>query len=93
MQVQEWVLKWRRKSSLTEMMVMSTPHYQSWLGQLYCRQLNLQNVTVGKHLLPAVEYFLQVLLQVVAGTGVGMAAKREMVLEIHLLLQAVVGKD
>jgi len=50
-------------------------------------------VTVGKHLLPAVDYFLQVLLQVVAGMGVGMAAKREMVLEIHLLLQAVVGKD
>jgi len=53
----------------------------------------LQNVTVGKHLLPAVDYFLQVLLQVVAGMGVGMAAKREMVPEIHLLLQAVVGKD
>lgn len=56
-------------------------------------QTYLQNVTVGKHLLPAVDYFLQVLLQVVAGTDVGMAAKREMVPEIHLLLQAVVGKD
>jgi hypothetical protein len=50
-------------------------------------------VTVGKYLLPAVDYYLQVLLQVVAGTGVGMAAKREMVPEIHLLLQTVVGKD
>jgi hypothetical protein len=53
----------------------------------------LQNVSVGEHLLPAVDYFLQVLLQVVAGMGVGMAAKREMVPEIHLPLQAVVGKD
>lgn len=50
-------------------------------------------MTVGKRLLPAVDYFLQVLQQVAAGTGAGMAAKREMVQEIHLPLQAVVGKD
>jgi hypothetical protein len=50
-------------------------------------------VAVGKYLLPAVDYFLQVLQQVVAGMDAGMAAKREMVQEIHLPLQAVVGKD
>jgi hypothetical protein len=40
-------------------------------------------------LLLAVDYFLQALQQVV----VGMAARRGMVQEIHLQLQAVVGRD
>jgi hypothetical protein len=53
----------------------------------------LLNLAVELILLPVADYFLQALQQVVVEMAAEMAAKMEMVQEIHLQLQAVVGKD
>jgi hypothetical protein len=53
----------------------------------------LSNLAVELTLLPAADYFLQALQPVVVEMAAEMAAKREMVQEIQLQLQAVVGKD
>jgi hypothetical protein len=53
----------------------------------------LSNLAVELILLPAADYFLHALQQVVAEMAAEMAAKTEMLQGIHLQLQAVVGKD
>jgi hypothetical protein len=53
----------------------------------------LWNLAVELVLLSAAEFFQLALQQVAAEMAAGMAAKKEMVQETHLHLQAVVGKD
>jgi hypothetical protein len=70
------------------METVNTSVSRSSLQYLVC----LSNLAVELILLPAANYFLQALQQVVAEMAAEMAAKMEMVQEIHLQLQAVVGK-
>jgi hypothetical protein len=53
----------------------------------------LWNLAVELILLSAAECFPLTLQQVAVETAAGMAAKKEMVQEIHLQVQAAVGKD
>lgn len=76
---------------MTERLAISVSHCQLCLRQMKSLQLNLVYLrysAVELILLPAADYFLQALQQVVAEMAVEMAAKMEMV-----QLQAVVGKD